>query len=132
MSSKANNVGTPHDKANADWMLSRFKEWGWDARIETFYVLYPTPHGGEAGAARRPPLTPPSCMSPASPATPRRGRRRTCLPPYLAYQGDGDVTAELVYANYGMPEDYIDAGARRHRREAARSSSPATAAAGAG
>ena len=43
MSSAANNVGTPHDKANAEMMLKLFQSWGWDAHIETFYVLYPTP-----------------------------------------------------------------------------------------
>src|SRR4051812_27897582 len=39
MSSAPNHVGSPHDKANADFILSKFKEWGWDAHIETFYVL---------------------------------------------------------------------------------------------
>ena len=34
------------------------------------------------------------------------------LPPDLAYQGDGDVSAPVVYVNYGMPDDY-DALARR-------------------
>ena len=43
MSSEPNQVGSPHDKANADFILAKFKEWGWDARIETFDVLYPTP-----------------------------------------------------------------------------------------
>src|SRR6185437_10410713 len=43
MSSEPNHVGSPHDKANADWMLAQFREWGWDAHIETFDVLYPTP-----------------------------------------------------------------------------------------
>ena len=28
------------------------------------------------------------------------------LPAYVAYQGDGDVTAGLVYVNYGMQDDY--------------------------
>ena len=28
------------------------------------------------------------------------------LPTYNAYSADGDVTAPLVYANYGVPEDY--------------------------
>ena len=28
------------------------------------------------------------------------------LPAYVAYQGDGDVTARLVYVNYGMQDDY--------------------------
>jgi N-acetylated-alpha-linked acidic dipeptidase len=43
MTAAPNHVGSPHDKANADFMLAQFKEWGWDARIETFDVLYPTP-----------------------------------------------------------------------------------------
>src|SRR5580698_4223547 len=43
LSSEPNQVGSPHDKANADFMLEKFTQWGWDARIETFYVLYPTP-----------------------------------------------------------------------------------------
>src|SRR6186713_3245275 len=43
MASAPNHVGSPHDKANADFMLAKFNEWGWDARIETFEVLYPTP-----------------------------------------------------------------------------------------
>ena len=43
MSSAPNHVGSPHDKANAEYMLGLFKSWGWDAHIETFHVLYPTP-----------------------------------------------------------------------------------------
>ncbi len=43
MTSAPNHVGSPHDKANAEFELAKFKEWGWDASIETFSVLYPTP-----------------------------------------------------------------------------------------
>ncbi len=43
MSSAPNHVGSPHDKANAEFQLAKFREWGWDASIETFSVLYPTP-----------------------------------------------------------------------------------------
>ena len=43
LSSEPNQVGSPHDKANAELMLAQFKQWGWDAHIETFDVLYPTP-----------------------------------------------------------------------------------------
>src|SRR6185437_16525050 len=38
-----NQVGSPHDKANAEWVLGQLKSWGWDAHIETFQALYPTP-----------------------------------------------------------------------------------------
>ena len=43
MASKPNHVGSPHDKANADMTLALFKQWVWDAHIEQFDVLYPTP-----------------------------------------------------------------------------------------
>ncbi|HEY5227359.1 MAG TPA: hypothetical protein VIJ19_02405, partial [Opitutaceae bacterium] len=43
LASEPNQVGSPHDKANAEFTLAKFKEWGWDAHIETFSVLYPTP-----------------------------------------------------------------------------------------
>ena len=43
MSARPHHVGSPYDKDNADWILARFKEWGWDAQIERFDVLFPTP-----------------------------------------------------------------------------------------
>ncbi len=33
----------PGSKANAEYILSLYKKWGWDAQIETFHVLFPTP-----------------------------------------------------------------------------------------
>ena len=42
LSSEPNKVGSPHDKANAEMVRDLFKQWGWDAHIETFEVLYPT------------------------------------------------------------------------------------------
>ena len=43
MASEPNQVGSAHDKANAEFELHLFQQWGWDAHIETFQVLYPTP-----------------------------------------------------------------------------------------
>src|ERR1700687_2304495 len=43
LSARPHHVGSAYDKENAEWILSKFKEWGWDAKIETFTVLYPTP-----------------------------------------------------------------------------------------
>ena len=43
LASEPNHVGSPHDRANAEWILAQFKSWGWDAHIESFDVLYPTP-----------------------------------------------------------------------------------------
>src|SRR5580693_2232030 len=43
LSAHPHHVGSAYDKDNAEWILARFKEWGLDAHIETFNVLFPTP-----------------------------------------------------------------------------------------
>src|SRR5271169_731618 len=43
LSARPHHVGSAYDKENAEWILARFKEWGWDAQIENFDVLFPTP-----------------------------------------------------------------------------------------
>lgn len=111
MSSAPNHVGSPHDKANAEFILAHFKAWGWDAHIEQFDVLYPTPISTtvEMVAPERITL---GGQERAVAEDDTSGNTAQALPPYVAFQGDGDVTADLVYVNYGMPADY-DALARR-------------------
>lgn len=110
MAAEPNEVGSPHDKANAEFVLARFKAWGWNAHIEVFDVLYPTPRREALELLGPTPfkagLTEPPLAGDATSAV-----RQYALPPYAAYGGDGDVTGELVYVNYGMPADY-DALAR--------------------
>jgi N-acetylated-alpha-linked acidic dipeptidase len=105
LAAEPNHVGSPHDKANAQWILGRFKEWGWDAHIETFDVLYPTPihEALELVAPRRFEAT---LQEPPIPSDSSATAHDPALPAYVAYQGDGDVIARLVYVNYGMPDDY--------------------------
>jgi N-acetylated-alpha-linked acidic dipeptidase len=107
MSAEPNEVGAPHDKANAEWIRDQLKSWGWDARIETFQVLYPTPKS-EALELLEPGKAPYKAQltEPAIPGDASSAQTAWVLPAYVAYQGDGDVTAELVYVNYGMPDDY--------------------------
>jgi N-acetylated-alpha-linked acidic dipeptidase len=105
MSSAPNHVGSPHDKANAEFELAKFKEWGWDASIETFSVLYPTPK--EVSVE----LVAPTHFKALLSEPPIEGDRTSTqtkdeLPAYNVYGADGDVTAELVYVNQGMPDDY--------------------------
>ena len=105
MSSAPNHVGSPHDRANAEMELALFKQWGWDAHIERFDVLYPTPISTtlELVAPQRVKL---GGQEPPVPGDPTSANTANALPPYVAYQGDGDVTAPVVYVNYGMPDDY--------------------------
>jgi N-acetylated-alpha-linked acidic dipeptidase len=105
MSAEPNHVGSPHDKANAEWELAQFQKFGWSARIETFDVLYPTPisESVELLGAQPHRVT---LQEPPIPGDSSATAKDPALPAYLAYQGDGDVTAPLVYVNYGMQDDY--------------------------
>jgi len=105
MAAAPNQVGSPHDRANAEWQLAQFKSWGWDAHIETFQVLYPTPISESLELLGPTPFKA-TLHEPAIPGDPSSADMPGVLPPYVAYQGDGDVTAPLVYVNYGMPDDY--------------------------
>jgi len=105
LSARPHHVGSPYDKQNAEWILARFKEWGLDAKIESFKVLFPTPK------RRLLELVAPTHFSaklqePALPEDPTSNQRDEQLPTYNAYSRDGDVTAPLVYVNYGLPDDY--------------------------
>ena len=51
MSARPHHVGSPYDKDNAEWILAKFKEFGWEARIDTYQVLFPTPKEREIGRA---------------------------------------------------------------------------------
>jgi len=110
LSSEPNHVGSPHDKANAELVRDLFKQWGWNAQIETFDVLYPTlkQHTLEmvgptrfVASLQEPPV-----------AGDETSKRTDGLPPYNVYGADGDVTGDLVYLNYGMPDDYKDLARR--------------------
>jgi len=105
MAAEPNHVGSAHDKANAESVLAQFKDWGWDAHIETFQVLYPTPLS-ETLELTEPTRFKATLTEAPVPGDATSSRTANELPAYVAYQGDGDVTAPLVYVNYGMKEDY--------------------------
>jgi N-acetylated-alpha-linked acidic dipeptidase len=110
LASEANHVGAPHDKANAEFVRDQFQQWGWDAKIEVFYPLYPTlkQHSLQ--------LVAPTRFVAALKEPPVEGdatsTRTDGMGPYNVYGADGDVTGELVYVNYGMPDDYKDLARR--------------------
>jgi N-acetylated-alpha-linked acidic dipeptidase len=105
LASEPNHVGSPHDKANAEFVLGLFKKFGWDAHIETFNVLYPTPVS-ETVELQGPKPFKATLQEPNIPGDTTSRSKQPSLPAYLAFQGDGDVTAPLVYVNYGMRDDY--------------------------
>ncbi len=105
MASAPNHVGSAHDKANADFILSQFKAWGWEAKIEEFEVLYPTPLKTQLNLVA-PVAVALGGQEPTIPQDATSANLKDALPPYVAFQGDGDVTADVVYVNYGLPADY--------------------------
>jgi N-acetylated-alpha-linked acidic dipeptidase len=98
------HAGSPGSRRVAEYILARFKSWGLDASIEQAEALLPFPTerrleltGPEQFVAglKEPPVE-------ADPDSADEGQ----LPTFNAYAADGDVTADLVYVNYGIPEDY--------------------------
>jgi N-acetylated-alpha-linked acidic dipeptidase len=105
LSARPHHVGSVYDKENAEWILERFKEWGLDAHIETFQVLFPTPKMRVLEMLEPTKFTA-KLDEPALPIDPTSNQKSEQLPTYNAYSIDGDVTAPLVFVNYGLPEDY--------------------------
>ena len=105
LTSNPHHVGSAKDKANAEYMANLFKQWGFDTQIATYYVLFPTPKtrvlellGSKPYKAK---LEEPALLEDKT-----SGQKAEQLPTYNAYSADGDVTAELVFVNRGIPADY--------------------------
>jgi len=105
LSARPHHVGSPYDKDNAEWIQAKFKEWGLDAHIETFEVLFPTPKNRMLELIEPEHFTA-KLAEPTVTGDPTSGQHEEQLPTYNAYSIDGDVTAPLVYVNYGVPDDY--------------------------
>ncbi len=106
LSARPHHVGSPADKDNADWIAAKFKEFGLDTHIEQFDVLFPTPKERLVELVEGGPKFVAKLKEPALPQDPTSNQQDEQLPTYNAYSIDGDVTAPLVYVNYGIPEDY--------------------------
>src|SRR5580704_10096997 len=105
LSAHPHYVGSPYDKENAEWILAQYKQWGWDAHIEEFEVLFPTPKLRLLEMVAPTPFTA-KLEEPAVAVDPTSKQKDEQLPTYNAYSPDGDVTAPLVYVNFGVVADY--------------------------
>ncbi len=105
LSSHPHNVGSEAQRNNAEWLVAQYKEWGWEAHIEQFDVLYPTPKTRVLEMVGPTKFTA-KLDEPPLPGDPYTDEKKTQLPGFNIYSSDGDVTGPLVYVNYGMPEDY--------------------------
>ena len=104
ISAAPHHAGSPGSRKVAEYVLAQFKASGLDARIEEFEALmpYPTERFLELVA---PEQYVAALKEPVVPEDPDSGDADQ-LPTFNAYSSDGDVTGDLVYVNYGTPDDY--------------------------
>src|SRR6516162_7900759 len=105
LSARPHHLGSPYGKENADFIAGLFRSWGYETEIERFDVLFPTPK------MRVLEMTSPEKFTakleePVLKEDATSGQKSEQLPTYNAYSIDGDVTGQLVYVNYGIPQDY--------------------------
>ena len=111
MAARPHHLGSPYGKQNAEWILARFKEWGWDASIESYDVLFPTPKE-RVVELLGPTSFKATLQEPPVSVDPTSSQQAEQLPSFNAYSIDGDVTGPLVYVNYGRPSDYEELARR--------------------
>ncbi len=102
LSAQPHHLGSPYGLKNAEFMRDLYASFGFEARIETFDVLFPEPRerklefGRHKAKLNEPPIKGDETSK----------RNKEALPVYNGYSCDGDVRGQVVYANYGLPEDY--------------------------
>ena len=99
------HIGSAKGKANAEYMATLFRQWGYETELAEYHVLFPTPKfrslellGDKPYKAR--------LEEPVMAEDKTSGIKSEQLPTYNAYSADGDVTSELVFVNRGIPADY--------------------------
>src|SRR6187397_3706319 len=107
LTSHPHHVGSPHDKANAEYMANLFRSWGYQTETAEYQVLFPTPKTRVLELLGAKPYKA-KLEEPGLKEDKTSGQKSEQLPPYNAYSADGDVTAELVFVNRGIPADYDD------------------------
>ena len=105
LTSHPHHVGSQKDKANAEYISSLFTQWGYQTEIASYYVLFPTPKTRSLELIGNKPFKA-KLEEPTLNEDKTSGQKTEQLPTYNAYSADGDVTAELVFVNRGIPSDY--------------------------
>ena len=105
LSRKPHHVGSAAGKEVVDAVAALLEGWGYDVELAEYDILLPTP------VTRELELIEPSRFSAGLredtlAADASTAVREGLLPPYNAFSIDGDVEGELVFVNYGIPEDY--------------------------
>ncbi|MBT8077968.1 MAG: M28 family peptidase [Gammaproteobacteria bacterium] len=105
MSAKPHHVGSPGSRENAEYIAGLLDSWGFDTEIVEYEVLLPTPRVREVELVA-PQRYSAGLREDSLDQDPSTSVRDDLLPPYNAFSIDGNVEGELVFVNYGIPEDY--------------------------
>jgi len=105
MSAKPHHAGSAGSKENAEFIASLLESWGYDVEIAEYEILLPTPRVREVELVA-PTQFSASLREESLVEDPSTSVRDDLLPPYNAFSVDGEVEGELVFVNYGRPEDY--------------------------
>ncbi|NUQ22745.1 MAG: M28 family peptidase [Saprospiraceae bacterium] len=105
LAARPHHPGSAYGLENAKFMEAQFRSWGYETRLEEYFVLFPTPK------VRKLELVSPTKYTAVLQEPPFKedatsGQTKEQLPTYNCFSADGDVTAELVFVNYGVPADY--------------------------
>ena len=105
MSSHPHELGSPFNHELTGFIAGKFRSWGYTVKIDTYYVLFPTPKVRNlemvSPVKYKAVLAEPKLKEDAT-----SGQISEQLPTYNAYSADGNVEAEVVYVNYGVKKDY--------------------------
>jgi len=105
LSAKPHHAGSVAGKENAEFIAGLFESWGYDVEIAEYEILLPTPKVREVELVAPTKFTA-SLTEDSLAEDPSTSVREHLLPPYNAFSVDGEVEGELVFVNYGRPEDY--------------------------
>src|SRR5437867_4540867 len=107
LTSEAHIAGSPEDYATAVYVRDQMRSFGLNSELKEDQVLLPyprTPSIVELVAPRRERLQVREDVIPQDPTS----ASKKIVPLYNGYGASGDLTAPLVYVNYGLPNDYAD------------------------
>ncbi len=105
LTGRPHHLGSAMGKEYAMWMRDQFRSWGYEAEVETYKVLFPTPKVRVLEMVA-PTRFKAKLVEPALKEDATSGQLKEQLPTYHGFSADGDVTAELVFVGYGVPSDY--------------------------
>ena len=103
LSAEAHVAGTPAQRRTADYVIEQMRGMGLETEVRTYRVWLP--HATSVRVWR----VSPEPMELDLPEPPVPGDATSALPQYPTvngYSAPGDVSAEVVYVNYGLIEDY--------------------------